>query len=72
MLKLMEEDQIDFSRGPKMAECFPWKKLAALTAAPRKNIAKQQAADGKDYTYFQTLWELQSCKIIGLTVHSNS
>lgn len=57
MSKLTEEDYIDFSRGSEITECFHWKKLTFLTAGPG-NILKQHAADGKDYTYFQTLWEL--------------
>lgn len=53
----MEGDLIDFSRAAKITECFHWKAPADLTAGPG-NILKQQAADGKDYTSFQTRWEL--------------
>lgn len=59
MSNLAEEDWIDFSRGSEITECFHWKKLTDLTAGPG-NILKQQAADGKGDTYFQTLWELHS------------
>lgn len=68
MSKLMEEDEMDFSRGPEIAQCFRWKKLAELTAAPG-NILKQLQQMEKTTPISRLSGSCICAKITGLTIH---